>query len=96
METQKNYFKKLSPIAQELYTAAIAANAQSAFLSTIELTLGSEMVKRYQKTETANYGRFEPLIKVYLTHYVQQDVEKASAAGLALLDLARSIWSADA
>ena len=73
-----------------------AKAALATFMVPMVLLQGVAYAVRYIQTERSNKARFTPLIMEYLAAFDAQDADKGADAACKLMDLAESIWKADA
>jgi hypothetical protein len=74
----------------------LAKAALMSFMVPMVLVQGVEYATRYALTERANKQRFTPLIAEYLAAFEAKDADRGADAACKLMDLAESIWKADA
>lgn len=68
----------------------------TSFMVPMVLAHGVPYAVRYIQTERSNRSRFAPLIATYIEAFHAGDADKGAETAIALLDLAESIWKADA
>lgn len=70
--------------------------ALASFMVPMVLLQGVPYAVRYVLTERSNKARFTPLILDYLAAFEAKDADKGAEVACKLMDLAESIWAADA
>jgi hypothetical protein len=96
MQTAPSKTPKLPSVAEFMSFYAGADPAIVSFMLPMVLTHGVAYATRYILTERSNRQRFAPLISDYIKAFEAEDTDKGAEIAGKMMDLAESIWKADA
>jgi hypothetical protein len=96
MQTESVKLPRLPSVEDFLALFAGADPALVSFIVPMVLSHGVAYAIRYLMTEKSNKRRFDALILAYIEAFKAGDTDKGAEIACKLLDLAESIWKADA
>jgi hypothetical protein len=96
MQTESVKLPRLPSVADFLALYEGADPALISFIVPMVLSHGVAYTIRYLLTEKSNKRRFDALILAYIEAFEAGDVDKGAEIACKLMDLAESIWAADA